>query len=125
MANWTSPHIWSVAEEATSPLFNQHQRDNLQYLYDRFVLLSASGSGSAGLTLTTGIWLLLATFNPTTDPVNCRIGSPAGTQVEIVTYTSDAKAPSLVWSAVVSAASENWAAVGGGTVRFFAVRVAV
>jgi hypothetical protein len=122
MANWTSPHIWSVAEEATSPLFNQNQRDNLQYLYDRLVELAASGFESAGpLTLTTGTWLLLAQGTGAA----LQIRKEGVNQVTVNLDSSDQTPSSLVWSAVITAASESWLAHGSGTVTLSATRVAV
>jgi hypothetical protein len=127
MANWTSPHIWSVGEEGTSPAFNQYQRDNLQYLYDRLVpRFGASGGSVVTHTLTTGTWLLIATFQPSGAPVNCGISGPSG-GITYTPFSPDAKHTSLVYSAVIVGASENWTAStgGGGLVSFWAVRVAV
>jgi hypothetical protein len=126
MANWTSPVIFSVAEEATSPLFNQYQRDNLQYLYDRFLPYIAQAEGTASLTLVPGMWLMLALFKPTSVPSTCSIRRTDVIQVSVTTNTTQNKHPSLVFTAGVSAATEAWTAVAPqGQTTFWAARVAV
>jgi hypothetical protein len=120
VANWTTPHTWATNEVVTAALLNQYQRDNLQYLHDRYVVMSGNP-----LTLTPGTWLLLATFQ-TEGSAAVAINRAGVAQVAVGTSTKSA--PSLIWIATVAAASEVWHAgisgTAGSVVSFIAVRLA-
>jgi hypothetical protein len=116
MANWSSPHTWTTDEVVTAAKLNQYQRDNLQYLHDRYMWLSGNP-----LTLTTGTWMLLSTFQ-TSGSATVRINRAGVSAVSVSTSTPSA--PSLIWWAVVTAASEVWSASGASVISFIAVRLA-
>jgi hypothetical protein len=126
MANWSSPHIWSVGEEVTAALLNQYQRDNLQYLFDRLKLLTGTYAGfkTSQVTLTPGTWLLLILFTSGNDLFLKKNGV-----TQISNPSPGSSAPTLIWSAVVTAPSEVWTAnqIGGADtpIYMYALRVAV
>jgi hypothetical protein len=126
MANWTTPHTWSSAEVVTAAKLNQYQRDNLQYLYDRYAVQSIAGNYQA-LWLPPGRWMLLATCQ-TEGAATCAINKWSGTvwQAQIQTVTSAKQAPSLIWYADVPNADAYSASASSGTVvQFIAVRFTV